>query len=94
MLINAQKRQQLKANAHHLQPVVTIGAKGLTDNVILEIDGALTAHELIKVKIAGADKTLRVEMADKIAVAIRCLVVGHIGNIAILYRKKPNNTKK
>ena len=51
MLINAQKRQQLKANAHHLQPVVTIGAKGLTDNVILEIDGALTAHELIKVKI-------------------------------------------
>ena len=94
MLVDAQKRRQLKARAHHLQPVVIIGTKGLTDNVILEIDGALTAHELIKIKIFGVSKVQRVEIADNIALAIHCLVIGHIGNIAILYRKKPNKTKK
>lgn len=94
MLVNTQKQRQLKAKAHHLQPVVMIGAKGLTDNVMLEIDSALTAHELIKIKISGANKALRIEMTDKIALATRCLVIEHIGNIAILYRKKPHKTKK
>lgn len=42
---------ELKARAHHLNPVVMIGQQGLTESVIKETDAALTAHELIKVRV-------------------------------------------
>ena len=45
----------LKAQAHHLHPVVMVGQQGLTDSVIKETDAALTAHELIKVRVFGDD---------------------------------------
>ena len=41
----------LKAQSHHLHPVVMVGQQGLTDSVIKETDAALTAHELIKVRV-------------------------------------------
>ena len=44
--------KELRARAHKLEPVVIIGAKGLTDEVLAEIDRALKAHELIKVRAA------------------------------------------
>ena len=53
MALTSQKKQQLKAQAHKLNPVVMLGDKGLTENVLAEVDIALAAHELIKVKIAG-----------------------------------------
>ena len=52
----------LKAQAHHLNPVVMIGQHGLTESVIKETDAALTAHELIKVRVLGDDREERVQM--------------------------------
>ena len=49
------ERKALKAKAHKLEPVVQIGAKGLTEEVIAEIDRALKAHELIKVRAGSLD---------------------------------------
>ena len=48
---------ELKARAHHLHPVVMVGQQGLTESVIKETDAALTAHELIKVRVFGDDRT-------------------------------------
>ena len=50
---------ELKARAHHLNPVVMIGQQGLTESVIKETDAALTAHELIKVRVLGDDRAER-----------------------------------
>ena len=49
----------LKGQAHKLEPVVLIGAKGLTDEVVAEIALALKAHELIKVRAPGHDRKER-----------------------------------
>ena len=81
-------KKELKARAHHLNPVILLGAKGLTDAVIAETDIALEAHELIKVSMKGADKDERRAMATKICTELAAEVVQHIGNIAVLYRKK------
>nr|WP_208123251.1 ribosome assembly RNA-binding protein YhbY [Facilibium subflavum] len=86
--MTSEKKQQLKAQAHTLNPVVIIGDKGLTDNVIAEIDGALTAHELIKVKIAGGDKDQRKALTEEICGKLHAQLVQLIGNISIIYRKK------
>jgi len=60
-MLTSGERRSLKAKAHKLEPVVHIGAKGLTDEVVAEIERALTAHELIKVRAAGLERDLRNE---------------------------------
>ena len=55
------ERKALKAKAHKLDPVVHVGAKGITEEVIAEIDRALQAHELIKVRAASLDRDAREE---------------------------------
>ncbi|MBT7997201.1 MAG: YhbY family RNA-binding protein, partial [Betaproteobacteria bacterium] len=52
-------KRELKAKAHHLNPVVTIGDKGLSKPVLKELEIALDAHELIKIKIHSDDREER-----------------------------------
>lgn len=80
-------KKSLKAQAHHLKPVVLLGAKGLTDPVVAETDIALKAHELIKVKINGAEKEDRIEMAHTLCQRLAAELIQMIGNTAIIYRK-------
>jgi RNA-binding protein len=86
--VNTAFRQALKAKAHHLKPVVLLGAKGLTPAVIEETEVAIHAHELIKVKINGAEKEDRQLMAQELCQQLRAELVQLIGNTAIIYRKK------
>ncbi len=83
-------KQSLKAQAHHLKPVVLLGAKGLTDAVVAETDIALNIHELIKVKINGAEKEDRLEMSNNLCQKLEAELVQMIGNTAIIYRKNKN----
>ena len=80
-------KQSLKARAHHLKPVIILGAKGLTDAVVAETDNALKTHELIKVKINGAEKEDRIAMSQQLCQQLEAELVQMIGNTAILYRK-------
>ncbi|MDP3704362.1 MAG: ribosome assembly RNA-binding protein YhbY [Legionellaceae bacterium] len=80
-------KQMLKAKAHHLSPVVMLGAKGLTPAVIEEANIALQTHELIKIKINGAEKASRLDIATQICQSLQAELVQLIGNIAIVYRK-------
>ena len=50
------ERRALRAQAHHLDPVVLVGQHGLTPAVLHEIDLALLKHELVKVRIATDDR--------------------------------------
>jgi hypothetical protein len=52
-------RRELRARAHHLHPVVMVGHHGLTPAVLHEIDAALSAHELIKVRVFSDDRSER-----------------------------------
>ncbi|MHB1113358.1 MAG: YhbY family RNA-binding protein, partial [Acidovorax defluvii] len=53
------ERREHRANAHHLDPVVLVGGDGLTPAVQKEIDAALNAHGLIKVRIFNDDRAAR-----------------------------------
>jgi RNA-binding protein len=89
--VNISLKKSLKAQAHHLKPVVLLGAKGLTEAVIAETDVALQAHELIKVKINGAEKEDRIVMANELCQQLQAELIQIIGNTVIMYRK---NEKK
>ena len=87
--LTSQERSALRAAAHPLRPVVLIGDRGLTDAVLKEIDRALTAHGLIKVRAGGDDRETREALLTDICNALACEPVHHLGKTLILYRPTP-----
>jgi RNA-binding protein len=86
-MLSSPERKALKARAHKLDPVVHIGAKGLTDDVVAEIDRALTAHELIKVRAAGLERDARDEAVASICEKTGAQPVQQVGKVFVLFRK-------
>jgi RNA-binding protein len=89
MTLTTRDRARLKARAHGLDPVVQIGTAGLTDAVVAEADRALTAHELIKVRIVGDDRAERAALGDDLAARVEAQVVHRVGKVLILFRPRP-----
>ena len=85
-LTPSQKRY-LRGLAHPLKPVVLMGAKGLTDAVVAEIELALEHHELIKVKVTAEDREAREATIAEIAKRTQSAVVQRVGHTATLYRR-------
>lgn len=83
------ERQALKARAHRLNPVVLIGEAGLAPAVLAEIDRALQAHELIKIRVMGAERGARDALLDRVCAATGAAPVQHIGKILVVYRERP-----
>lgn len=83
----------LRGKAHPLNPVILIGQAGLTDAVVAETDRALTDHELIKVKVRGADRDARDGMLAQLGSRTCSALVTRIGHVAVLYRRHPQLPK-
>jgi putative YhbY family RNA-binding protein len=79
----------LRASAHGLDPVVLLGAAGLSDAVLREIDRALRAHELIKVRAGRIDAQERDGMFLSVAERLGAARIQSIGHTFVLYRPAP-----
>jgi len=88
MSLKAAQKKNLRGQAHHLKPLVTVADKGLSESVIAEIERALNDHELIKVKLRG-DRDIRKAWANSIADLCKAELVQTIGQIACFYKKHP-----
>ena len=86
------KKRELRKKAYSLKPFVMVGQHGLTDAVLAEIDVALNAHELIKIRIRGGDKNKRKEQCLQIEQQLNTEIIHQIGFITVLYRPKPSNS--
>lgn len=91
--LKGSQKKYLRAQAHHLKPLVIIGAKGVTQTLIASVDLALKDHELIKVKF-GEFKESKKEISEEIAQTTKSELAGLIGNIAIFYRQNPTPEKR
>ena len=87
--LTTRERAHLKARAHALEPTVLVGQAGLTDAVIAELDRALTAHELIKVRAGSADREGRAELLDEISARTDAAAVQSVGKVIVLWRPRP-----
>jgi len=85
--LSPSRRRELKARAHPLDPVVLIGGAGLTSAVLAEIDRGLKSHELIKVRVPGADRAEREVILADICSRAGAQPVQHIGKILVLFRE-------
>ncbi|RZQ51374.1 ribosome assembly RNA-binding protein YhbY [Pseudoalteromonas phenolica] len=87
MTLSNKQKQYLKGLAHPLKPVVLLGANGLTEGVMLEIDRSLDIHELIKVKVPTNDRETKQLIFDAIVRETKAHKVQVIGHVIVLYRQ-------
>lgn len=83
------ERSRLRAEAHHLHPLVTLGADGATEAVRRELEVALSAHGLVKVRVHEADRTARAALLVELAEAMDAAPVQHIGRLLVFWRPMP-----
>ncbi len=83
------QRRALRARAHHLQPVVTVGQHGLTPAVLHEIDLALLKHELIKIRVFSDARDDREATLAKTCAEMECAAVQHLGKVLVVWRPNP-----
>ena len=89
MTLSSKERAALRAEAHHLDPLVHVGHQGLTDALRQTLDDALRTHELVKVQLVkNADVTAK-QAANELAEAVKAEVVQVIGRTTTLYRHNP-----
>ncbi|KHF24869.1 ribosome assembly RNA-binding protein YhbY [Solemya velum gill symbiont] len=93
MTISASQKRHLRSLAHHLKPVVTVGQHGLSENVFNELEIALDFHELVKVKISGADREDKKAMIEEIGETCGADLVQTIGHVAVFFRRNAKKPK-
>lgn len=86
--LNIQDRKALRADAHHLNPVVMVGSDGLTAAVKREVDAALNAHGLIKIRIFSDDRAAREAMLVELTNEFNAAPIQHIGKLLVIWREK------
>ena len=92
--LNTQLKKSLRGVAHHLDPVVAVSERGITDGIIEETERALSDHELIKVKVFSPDRISRDAVATALAQATSSTVLQQVGKVAVLYRHNPKANPK
>jgi putative YhbY family RNA-binding protein len=87
------QRKDKRADAHHLNPVVMIGADGLTPAVVKETNAALNAHGLIKIRVMSDDRANREAILAQLAEELNAAAIQHIGKLLVLWRPVPPKAK-
>jgi RNA-binding protein len=86
-------RKALRAAGHHLSPVVQVGKEGVTAAVLKQLDEALLAHELVKVKVGAEAPEDRFETAERVAAGAGRQLAQLLGRTLLVYRKHPRTPK-
>ncbi|WP_338862814.1 YhbY family RNA-binding protein [Mycetohabitans rhizoxinica] len=93
LTLSSAERSALRSQAHSLKPVVLIGADGLTDAVLNEIDVHLNAHELIKIRVFGDERDERAALYDTICDRLSAAPIQHIGKLLVIWRPQRDDTE-
>lgn len=85
--LSAIEKKRFRRIGHKLRPIVTIAGKGLTEGVVAEVNRSLADHELIKIKLSGADRQAKKNICADLCLKCDAQLVQTIGHIVLLFRK-------
>ena len=91
-LNNAQIRK-LKGLAQRMDASLKIGKQGLSEGFIKSLDEELSRHELVKIKFTEF-KEQKKDLAPQLAEKTRSHLVTLLGNVAVLFRRQPDEAKQ
>lgn len=92
-MLTGKQRSFLKGIANNLDPIFQIGKNGITDNFIKQVDEALEAREIIKLKVLNNSFLDATEVANELAGKTGAEFVQSIGNKLVIYRESKENKK-
>ena len=87
MSLTSSQKRYLRGFAHDLKPVILVGQKGITPNLLAEFDGAIEHHELVKVKLADDDRESRAASNEAIRAHSGAELVQAIGKVACFFKR-------
>jgi RNA-binding protein len=87
--LSGAQKSFLRSLGQNLEPAMKLGKEGLTPTFLVQLQQLLRAHELVKLRLLGADRDVRTELCAKIADEARCVFVGGVGHTALFYRQHP-----
>ena len=97
MSLTERQKKHLRGLAHPLHPVVMVGSNSESEEkltaITREMDGALNAHELIKVSVRVGDRKMRDEIFEDLGKRTTSEFVTRIGNIGVSYRARKDKPK-
>ena len=88
MSLPEEQKRELRGRGHALKPVVTIGGAGLNTAVLRELELSLEHHELMKIKITGADREARKQIIDQVCDNCHAALIQAVGHVALIYRER------
>ena len=91
--LTEKQKKHLRGLAHAREPVVMIGQDGLSPAITGELDTALGAHELVKVRARVGDRDQRDSIFAELAQQTRSSLVQRIGNVAVFYRPRKDSPR-
>lgn len=90
-MLNSRQRAQLRGMANSLDTIFQIGKSGIGDQLAKQVDEALEARELIKLRILETSPVSVRDAANELAEKTGSDVVQVIGSRFILYRESRDN---
>lgn len=92
-MLTGKQRSYLKSMANTIDPIFQVGKNGITENFIKQVEDALEARELVKIKVLNNSLLDATEVANEIANEIDAEFVQSIGNKFVLYKESKDNKK-
>ena len=92
MSLSKKQIKFLRAKCHDLKAVIMLGQKGLSEEVLNELEIALSFHELVKIKLAVDDRELRKQLIADICTKTQSEEVQSIGKTLSVYRVNPDKS--
>jgi RNA-binding protein len=93
MKLSTSQVRYLRAQAHKLKPVVMVGANGVTDSLLEELDITLNSHELIKVKVRAEEREERDALIETLCQKSGAINIQRVGHIVTLFRRNPQKPR-
>lgn len=88
--LSTNQKKFLRGIAHGLNPMIIIGANGVTESLMNELESTLAHHEILKIKMSSADREDRKKMVDYVLEQTGALLIQSIGKVCVIYRQAEN----
>lgn len=92
-MITTKQRSYLRSLANTMTPIFQVGKGGIEDNFVKQVDSALEARELIKIKTLNNSGITAREASDILCEELGCEGIQAIGSKLVLYRQSSKNPK-
>jgi RNA-binding protein len=83
------QRVRLRGIGQRMAATIKLGKAGLTPGLLAEMRRQIGAHELVKLRFVGLDRSEKDALCLQIEKELPCICVGAVGHTALFYLRNP-----